>query len=253
MEPKVSQRLSVVNSQRAKWRLKRRERGGRKGDWDFCLCCTLHWATHTLYKHSPFPVAHDQKPSALVGRPGHVRAGCKWEVLRAGGVVRVGAESACKFAGYIYTIYLPSHWGVWDSVCETQSVCVCELAVCTCTCCLSKNYAPRSPMPQQRCRLFGPHAQAQAEAEGSQTLPSCCLPGLFLALFRFRQFVCLRLVVCNAFATVLTVSADCTANLPHYPHACNNLQLSSMCRRCPTPSLPPFLHMKGKTNFFKNF
>lgn len=166
-----------------------------------------------------------------------MRSAKGWGNGKSGG--RVGMQ--------ICWLYLHALTGVCETQCVKLSLCVCELAVCTCTCCLSKNYAPRSPMPQQRCRLFGPHAQAEAEAEGSQTLPSCCLPGLFLALFRFRQFVCLRLVVCNAFATVLTISADCTANLPHYPHACNNLQLSSVCRRCHSP-LPPFLHTYEEKN-----
>lgn len=132
-------------------------------------------------------------------------------------------------------LYLHALTGVCETQCVKLSVCVCELPVCTCTCCLSKKLCVS--LAHATARLFGPHAQA--EAEGSQTLPSCCLPGLFLALFLFPQFVCLRLVVCNVFATVLTASADCTANLPHYPHACNNLQLSSVCRRCPPPSHSP--------------
>lgn len=141
-------------------------------------------------------------------------------------------QSGGRVGMQICWLYLHAFTGV----CETQCVCVCEWAVCACTCCLSKNYAPRSPMPQSIRASCSSRRRRQPNI--AKLLPARPLPFPFPRRRPLSQFVCLRLVVCNAFATVLTASADCTANLPHYPHACNNLQLSSVCRRYPPPPLP---------------
>lgn len=139
----------------------------------------------------------------------------------------------------------------FTGVCETQCVSVCEcvylyLLFIQKLCASLAHATVYSGLVLKQTQKAAKHSQAVACQAAS--LPTFSSPS---------QFVCLRLVVCNAFATVLTASADCTANLPHYPHACNNLQLSSVCRRYTSPlPLPTNLtHMftLEEENFFSNF
>lgn len=166
---------------------------------------------------------------------------CSW---RAGG--RVEVESACKFAGYICMLSLG---------CVRLSVCLCVsvwvgrvylyLLFIQKLCASLAHATVYSGLVLKQTQKAAKHSQAVA-CQAASLRPSSSP----------SQFVCLRLVVCNAFATVLTASADCTANLPHYPHACNNLQLSSVCRRYTSNPLPPKLtHMftLEEENFFSNF
>lgn len=229
MEPKVSQRLSVVNSQRATWRVKAREGRSGRGTRSFVYVA--------LYKHSPFPVAHDQQPSALVGRPGHVRAGCKWEVLVKG--KGKSGQSGGKVGMQICWLYLHAFTGV----CETQcvSVWVCELAVCACTCCLSKNYAPRSPMPQSIRASCSSRRRRQPNI--AKLLPARPLPCPFPRRRPLSQFVCHS---ANCFCGLHCKFATLSARV-------QQLATFKCVSKISPSSLDTCLHLKRKQTSFRSF